>query len=427
MEAAVNIVEYQGNRFYLFPYHLDWYWQSADKPVIENLEPKQYAIDYDFARNEFDHLLFCVTNRCNITCDYCFRGFNFKKTDEIDFENFKKIADHFHQHSQHNPTFQFTGGEVFVKKGIEDWFQYIHDLGFRIWMTTNGVSPKIRDLRIQEIFQNNPKVHVRISCDGHNAELFERHRGTPGTFKKVEDNIKYLVSIGAPTSIKTVMTPENIDYLEDIIEWAYELGCVGWNYNVLRYTGAMAETPPEDATCKSKGDIVYVGYVEIGRRITEILERKPYLAPMLGISRYGKILDTLYSSNPHGVPMSYYVMNYDGTVYYNDNLYEERYSGGNYWEKGLDAFDGLMAFRQEMDNDLDCCKRCPIHRFCFQKGDYGEYQQEFEKAQHSGAEFEFPNCDDIRKHFFDMMSLGTRGKALLKAINTFSDRFPKPI
>lgn len=412
-EPRMNVVEHQGQRFYLFPDHLDWFVQDADAPLFTGFEPESIKVHYGFADHEFDHLLLGVTNRCNIVCDYCFRGYDMHKAArELEFEDFTEVADHFLARAKRNPTIQFTGGEVFVKEGIEHWFDYIHQRGFRIWMTTNGVSHKIRENRlINKIFSSNKRVHVRVSCDGHNAELYERHRGKPGTFLRVEDNLRHLVAHDVPVSVKTVVTPDNFPYLEDILEWCHDLGLAGWNFNVLRYTGAMAEIPPENATAKSAGHIDYIGYKRIGRALTDIVERKPYLGRLLGISRYGKIIDTLYSSVTHGVRMQYYMLNYDGNVYTNDNLMTEEHSCGNIWRDGMAAFRKLETRQQTLDLDLPCCTRCPIHRFCFQKGDFGELYERDPMLQS-----EFPNCPDIRSHFFDMMALGQRGLNLETSI-----------
>lgn len=421
-DVYMNLIEHDGYRYMLFPEQLDWYYQKLDEPMFTNIEPRNYEVNYDFARSEFDHLLVCVTNRCNITCSYCFRGFNMKKTKEISYSDFITVADFFLGKAEHKPTFQFTGGEVFIKPDIEKWFSYIHQRDARIWMTTNGVSKKIYENKtIRRIFSNNPKVHVRVSCDGHTSELYERHRGKPGTFKRVEDNLRYLISIGTPTSIKSVIGPENFPFLEDIMEWAYDLGVSGWNYNVMRYTGAMAKKPPIDATCKRTTDIEYIGYTQIGRKLTDIIRRKPHLASLLGISRYGKILDTLFAPKPHGVHMMYYVLNFDGEVYLNDNLYTPEYSCGNIWTSGTNAFNGLSEAREKLDLDLKCCKSCSIHRFCFQKGDYGELYH-----KQANLEAEFPNCHDIRKHFIDMLSLRSEGKKLYRLMETPSKRFPIP-
>jgi radical SAM protein with 4Fe4S-binding SPASM domain len=400
------VVERRNQRFYLFPDYLEWFAQDSRGPRLNDLRPESFCVDYDFAKHEFDHLLVGVTNRCNIVCDYCFRGYDMRKTNELSYEDLTRVADHFLKRAQHKPTLQFTGGELFVKEHIDRLFWYLHERGFRIWMTTNGVSSKIRDNELlNRVFRDNREMHVRISLDGHTADLYERHRGRPGTFARVEENIRHLVASGVSVSTKTVLTTENFPYVEEILDWCYELGLDGWNYNVLRYTGAMADAPPENATAKRNGEqLEYVGYVEIGRKLTDILRRKPHLAPLLAVSRYGKILDTLYSPDPLGVRMQYYMLNYDGNVYTNDNLMKPEYACGNIWTDGMDAFRGLKERWDQLDLDLPCCVRCPIHRFCLQKGDFGEL---FEKDP-SLVE-EFPNCPDIREHFFEMMELGEEG------------------
>ncbi len=416
-----HIVEHGDQRFYLFPEQLDWLAQPAAAPVLSDLVPEERWVDYDFARHEFDFLLIAPTNRCNIVCDYCFRGYDMRRTRELEYEDLTRVADHFQARARHKPTFQFTGGEVFVKEDIDRWFEYLHERDFRIWMTTNGVSPKIHtNERIQRVLVDNPSAHVRVSCDGHTAELYERHRGKPGTFARVEENLKHLVSIGVQTSIKTVITPENFPVLEEILDWCYDIGLAGWNYNVLRYTGAMAAEPPPDATAKRQGEIPYVGYVEIGRKLTEIVRRKPHLAPLLAISRYGKILDTLYSSQPQGVRMQYFMLNYDGNVYTNDNLTRPEHVRGNIWQDGMEAFRGLAAAHHELDLDLPCCQRCPIHRFCFQKGDFGELHDLDPTLQS-----EFPNCPDLRQHFFEMMALGPVGLELAELTQQYCQ--PRPV
>ena len=122
--TRLNIVEYNQHRYYLLPDHLEWYYEDIKKPKKSTVSPRHTKeMNYDFGTTEFDHLLVCVTNRCNIVCDYCFRGFNFSKTDELNFEQFKEIADYFESKSKNNKTFQFTGGEVFVKEDIEQWFE----------------------------------------------------------------------------------------------------------------------------------------------------------------------------------------------------------------------------------------------------------------------------------------------------------------
>ena len=73
----------------------------------------------------------------------------------------------------------------------------------------------------------------------------------------------------------------------------------------------------------------------------------------------------------------------------------------------MGAFNGLDALTTGLDLDLACCKRCPIHRFCFQKGDFGELYEKDPTLQQ-----EFPNCPELRTAFFDLMVLGDQGQQM---------------
>lgn len=86
------------------------------------------------------------------------------------------------------------------------------------------------------------------------------------------------------------------------------------------------------------------------------------------------------------------------------------------------AFNGLDKIREHLDFNLPTCLKCPINRFCFQKGDYGELSQ-----KSHGLREDFPNCKDIRRHFFYMMSLGEQGKFILKNMDSRTYGRPLPM
>ena len=125
-DDKLNILEDDKDRYYYYPHQKDWFYHSINKPFTNKLILDSVPINYDFARNPFDHLLFCVTNRRNIVCDYCFKGFNMHKIKEPDYDDLKNIADSFLKRASHKETIQFTGDEVFVKKNIDKWFEYLH-------------------------------------------------------------------------------------------------------------------------------------------------------------------------------------------------------------------------------------------------------------------------------------------------------------
>lgn len=410
-DIRTNLIEFGGFRYYLFPDYLDWGVEPAERPLLQDFQPAMRQPVYGIAAGEFDYVTICTTNKCNTICKYCFRGFDMSERPSLDGRIFRDVADHFHERSTAQRTIQFTGGEIFVVPDFVDWLEYARDKGFRLWLNSNGIDKRIAsDRRLHDIIGAGANAHIRISLDGHTPELHERFRKR-GSFRQVVRNIEALCRAGADVSVKSVLTPENFPYIEEMLEFVCSLGVSGWNYNVIRQTGAMAEIPPEAATIKCDEAIPYVTYLEINRTLVDIVRRKPRLGPLLTISRFGKDMDTLYSEVPHGLRMVPYFLNYDGNVYFTDDLLVPEYCRGNIFEDGMGAFNGFGELVDKMDTNLPACKRCPIHMFCFQKGNYGELY-----AIDQTLQSEFPNCDDIRAAFYFLLSQNGTGADLYESM-----------
>jgi len=406
-----NLVEFGGFRYYLFPDYLDWGVEPVDQPARRDFQPASRQPTYGIAAGEFDYVTICVTNKCNTICKYCFRGFDMSRRPSLDGQAFRRVADHFHEHSTGHRTIQFTGGEIFVVPDFVDWLEYARDKGFRLWLNSNGIDRRIADdRRLHDIIGAGANAHIRISLDGHTPELHERFRKR-GSFRQVVRNIEALCRAGTDVSVKSVLTPENFPYIEDILEFVASLGVSGWNYNVIRQTGAMAETPPETATIKCDEAIPYVTYLAINQMLVDIIRRKPHLGRLLTISRFGKDMDTLYAESPHGLRMVPYFLNFDGNVYFADDLLVPEYCCGNIFEDGMKAFNGFNELIDRMDTNLPACTRCPIHMFCFQKGNYGELY-----AIDPSMKSEFPNCGDIRSAFYFLLSQHKSGPDLYESM-----------
>jgi MoaA/NifB/PqqE/SkfB family radical SAM enzyme len=404
-----NIIEHGESRYYLLPDFLDWGVESALRPQRTSVPVEDRSPVYEIGDGEFDYLTICVTNKCNTICQYCFRGFDMAERPAVNLEVFSQVVDHFRANSAGSQTIQFTGGEIFVVPDFLDWLDYARRQGFRLWLNSNGIAEQIgTDTRLHELLTG--EAHIRISLDGHTPQLHERFRKR-GSFAKVVRNIEALCRAGVSVSVKTVLTPENFPHIEEIVDFVYSLGVSGWNYNVIRTTGAMAETPPERSSIKCDKKIGYVTYLDINRTLLDLVRRRPRLASLLAISRFGKDIDTLYSPAPRGVRMIPYFLNYDGEVYFADDLMVPRYSRGNIFSDGMAAFNGFGELADRFDTNLPGCVGCPIHRFCFQKGNYGELY-----AVDPDLATEFPNCWDIRNAFVHLLAQHRDGADIYEAV-----------
>lgn len=80
---------------------------------------------------------FHVTQRCNLNCSYCYNKENLNKPDMLTTECVKKIIDKLKDiNVQH---INFTGGEILLRRDIEEIVKYTYDKGISSDILTNGL------------------------------------------------------------------------------------------------------------------------------------------------------------------------------------------------------------------------------------------------------------------------------------------------
>jgi MoaA/NifB/PqqE/SkfB family radical SAM enzyme len=139
-----------------------------------------------------------ITNKCNLTCPYCYEDARKELDNEITLEDIKKIIDIV------NPvnSIDFTGGECLTKY---DLLVAAKDYAFtkvnRLRIATNGTIPiNFRD------FYPLPKgksLVFSISLDGF-EEDHDKNRGK-GTFQKTLDFSRELIQRGIPIIASSVV------------------------------------------------------------------------------------------------------------------------------------------------------------------------------------------------------------------------------
>ena len=118
------------------------------------------------------------------------------------------------------------GGEPFLAKSIREIVQYAAINGYakniRLHYNTNG---SIYDSEIIKHWKHFKEVNVQFSIDNV-GKRFDLER-SGGSWQEVENNIKKIKSLDLPNltlGIWTTVSIMNILYLDDIINWANEIG-----------------------------------------------------------------------------------------------------------------------------------------------------------------------------------------------------------
>ncbi len=163
-----------------------------------------------------------ITYACNLKCPHCLTSSGKRHPSELDTDGAKKLIDILAKEKV--LSLSFSGGEPFLRPDIIEIMQYACSTNMRVDIASNGVSISdeiIEALRVLPVFQ------VQISIDGI-GEQHDRFRGVAGAFDASCKNARRLLDEGIAVSLSTTATMDNINSLEDMIEFALELGCAGY-------------------------------------------------------------------------------------------------------------------------------------------------------------------------------------------------------
>lgn len=218
---------------------------------------------------EIELLIIALTGACNFDCTYCYAS---KQTQSAMTSMVMKKAIGLLQGNRRRATVQFTGGEPLLNYPLlVEAVTEIERLGVPVQMQiqTNGslITPEIA------AFLRNHHVAVGISLDGLpsvNDVLRPAKDGTSSTAKIVQ-GIRTLADAGVLVGLTCVVTKDNVQHLEELIDFAYYMGNIRQvGFNLLRPQGrADSEAAASPA--------------EVAERMQAVLRYNKEMAQLTGV------------------------------------------------------------------------------------------------------------------------------------------------
>ncbi len=167
-----------------------------------------------------------LTDRCNLACRHCYqKGISHSElpADRIAFfiretrETISLWAEEYELDI--SSSFQFTGGEPFLRKDLFDILSVSLDEGFETFLMTNGT---LIDRSAAEKIKKTGLSAVQISLEGL-PETHDAIRGG-GSFKKAAAGIRALADAGVEVTANVTLTKMNVGDIGAITEQAAGLG-----------------------------------------------------------------------------------------------------------------------------------------------------------------------------------------------------------
>ena len=163
-----------------------------------------------------------ITHACNMNCKYCsVKDMHSKIKDGLSTEEYKKIIDKLVDIG----AFQIglTGGEPTIRKDLVELTRYIASKNVACNLTTNGFNvPEKLVIELKEA----GLTQVQISLDSYKKEIHEKYR-TEGSFDRAIETAKLFKKYGFIVGVDTVVTNDNLNDLEEFMDFLEENGFDG--------------------------------------------------------------------------------------------------------------------------------------------------------------------------------------------------------
>ena len=212
-----------------------------------------------------------VTNACNMYCAHCYRDAGCKAEDELSTEQAKKLLTEIKKAG-----FQimiFSGGEPLMRPDILELVRFASDLGLFPVFGTNGtlITPEMaRDLKAAGARA------MGISLDSLDPAKHDKFRSFPGGWQGAVDGMKNCKAAGLPFQIHTTIMDWNAPELEDMIDFAVEIGARAHHFFFLVPTGRAATIEEESLRAEQYEDVL----TRIMKKQQAVpIELKPTCAP----------------------------------------------------------------------------------------------------------------------------------------------------
>ncbi|MTI49646.1 radical SAM/SPASM domain-containing protein [Sporosalibacterium faouarense] len=277
-----------------------------------------------------------VTNKCNLKCKHCYSMAN-EDGYELPLNEIKALFKRLDEIGTFGVV--LGGGEPLMREDIVHIINLANKYNLLVGLSTNGI------LVNKEFLKNTrDKIsNIQISLDGHTDEEHERLRNKKGIFKDTLQAIKLLSDNNFHVTVSTVITNDNVNYIDKIIEIALENGAKTYRATKLIKSGNAL-----------KNNLDIVDFKFISKYLEELKEK------------YSKEIDIEIDSEFYDnksfctAGKETIAINYKGDVYFCAFLSNPKFICGNIMEKDIHNIwlnsRKLKEIRQ-LDKILNC-KEC---------------------------------------------------------------------
>lgn len=164
-----------------------------------------------------ERVFFEITDACNLSCRHCYMSATYKarKVNEVPFEKIKEIIQKADQLGVYR--MDFTGGEIFTRKDIDEILKLASDNFMVTNIFTNATM--ITEKRVKKLVELGNIRTIFISLDDIVESEHDEFRGVKGAFSNTMKAIKLLKKTDIKVVANITLSPKNINRIDKIIDY----------------------------------------------------------------------------------------------------------------------------------------------------------------------------------------------------------------
>ncbi|NLV21530.1 MAG: putative heme d1 biosynthesis radical SAM protein NirJ2 [Syntrophomonadaceae bacterium] len=181
-----------------------------------------------------------TTNQCNMFCDHCYRDAGAKFDDELTTAEAKKLIDEIKKAGF--KIMIFSGGESLMRPDIYELGSYACRQGLRAVLGTNGtlITPEVARNLKQAGF-----MAAGVSLDSLVPQKNNDFRKLDNAYALTIQGMLNLKEAGVPFQIHTTVMDWNVAELEELTDFAVQIGAIAHHVFFLVPTGRGANIEEE--------------------------------------------------------------------------------------------------------------------------------------------------------------------------------------
>ncbi len=179
-----------------------------------------------------------TNNSCNLTCQHCLVSSGPDGDRGLDGSRLLALIDEAATLGARR--FYFTGGEPFLRPDVFDLVERVtrhHGRDLRV--LTNGLL--FHGALLDRLREQDPsRLTLQVSLDGATASVNDAVLGA-GTFERILEGVRRLVSAGFAPTISTVISRDNLTQMADMVRLVAEIGASSWHLLWIHKKGRSAD------------------------------------------------------------------------------------------------------------------------------------------------------------------------------------------